>query len=824
METSFILLLILVILLIGVPIVMRYFLKQLRRKEAIKDSKSLVSMRVSIPRLMHKSPLEQNEPMKDFKEMISPMEQFFASMTVNIHQRSFLDWLFSTPSHISFEIVSVGNAISFFVVFPKQLKSTIERQLHSFFPFAEIEYCAPPKMFNDENPAIKMAEFELVKPYVLPIKTYRYLESDPLAGLTTVMTKLNKGSIGAVQVLIRPRDDLWRNKVAAASGHVAKQKVHLIYQTKTEKFLRGVLTAINPPKDDPLKDQAKPLTPQQEELMKLLQEKGSKSGFEVVLRAITTGKDELEADSHIKTIITAFSQYYSANGNSLRYSLKSGDSAAKKYLYREFSGKKLLLNTEEISSIYHFPLRTLETPGVTWLNSRKLPAPANLPKSGVVIGEAIYRGDKQYVRQTDKDRLRHLFMIGKTGTGKTTLFETMIEQDMANGKGLCFVDPLGDAVESLLKKVPTERAKDVIIFDPSDTQFPFGLNLLEYKNPEERDFLIQEVIEIFYKLFDPQRTGIVGPQWEHWARNAALTVMSNPGGGSLIDLPRLFTDDAFRDSSVKNVTDPVVRAFWEQQLAKTADFHKSEMYNYFISKFGRFMTNDLMRNIIGQKESSFNFRELMDSGKILFINLAKGKIGEINSNLLGLILVSKMQVAAFSRADIPEEERAPFYLYVDEFQNFTTDTFATILSEARKYGLSLNVANQYFAQLTERIRDAVIGNVGTIITYRIGASDAEFLTNEMPGLTVDDMTNLDRFEAFVKLLVDLTPSKVFSMRGVKTENKGSVEMSYWVKDNNRRNYSKPPVENLVGATPSDANNPEKVYNSTRAWVSSLLSI
>jgi len=454
----------------------------------------------------------------------------------------------------------------------------------------------------------------------------------------------------------------------------------------------------------------------------------------------------------------------------------------------------MILNSEELTSVLHFPSRSLDTPGIKWLNARSLPAPANLPDEGVVIGESDYRGVKKLVRLKEEDRRRHVFMIGKTGTGKTTLFEMMIEQDMIDGKGLCFIDPLGDAIETLIKKVPTERAKDVILFDPSDTDYPLGLNLLEWHRPEEKDFLIQEVIEIFYKLFDPGRTGIVGPQWEHWARNAALTVMSNPGGGSLIDLPRLFTDDNFRTQSVVNVTDPVVKAFWDQQLAKTADFHKSEMYNYFISKFGRFMTNDLMRNIIGQKKSSFDFRAAMDDGKILFVNLAKGKIGEINSNLLGLILVSKLQVAAFSRANIPEEKRRDFYLYVDEFQNFTTDTFATILAEARKYRLDLNITNQYFAQLTEKIRDAVIGNVGTLISYRIGAEDAQYLVNEMPGLSQDDLTNLDRFQAYVKLLVDLTPTRPFSLKGIKSPNNGKAEMSTWIKQSTRQQFALTPVD------------------------------
>jgi len=381
-------------------------------------------------------------------------------------------------------------------------------------------------------------------------------------------------------------------------------------------------------------------------------------------------------------------------------------------------------------------------------------------------------------------------MIGKTGVGKTTFFENMIIQDILDGKGVCFIDPLGDAIEYILGRIPKERAEDVVLFDPSDVDRPMGLNLLEYKDPAEKDFLIAEWLEIFYKLFDPNRTGMVGPQFEHWGRNASLTVMAQPEGGTLIEIPRLFTDDAFRDKCVASVKDPVVEAFWKQQMAKTADFHKSEMFNYFISKFGRFMTNDIIRNIIGQKRSAFNLREIMDSGKILLINLSKGKIGEMNSYLLGMILVSKIQVAAFSRADTPEDDRKDFYLYVDEFQNFTTDTFKTILSEARKYHLSLNITNQYIAQLSEPIRDAVIGNAGSLVTYRIGAGDAEFMVKEFPGISVQDMVNLEKYNMYVKLLIDLTPSKPFSMLGMQPQVEYNKNLAEAIRQLSRLKYGR----------------------------------
>ncbi len=780
---------------IAVPLSLMWFFRYWQKKDALGDVNSLVCLLVSLPREATNDPHAAAEPVKDFKSLISPMEQLYSALTTTIHQRHFIDWLFATPAHISFEIYSVGGIITFGIVCPKRIRSIVERQVHSFFPNAQINSGRPPKLFNKDQPNISGVVFEQGKNFVLPLKTYQYLEADPLSAITTALTKLQGTGSAAVQMLIRPLGDNWRIHTGIASQHVADNKIHLVNRSATAKVVGtiGEIFKSSEPKKE-LESGHKQRSPAQEELLKALQEKGSKTGFETIIRIVSTGDTTDAAELNTKQLISAFSQFYSPQLNSLKYRRVESKRIARDFLLRLFSGApKMILNVEELSSIYHFPNRHTEVPGLKWVLAKVLPSPPNLPSSGVVIGESHFRGEKKLVRVRDEDRRRHIFMIGKTGTGKTTLFETMIEQDMHAGHGLCFIDPLGDAVESLLRKVPTSRAKDVILFDPSDTQYPLGLNLLEYTKPEEKDFLIQEVIEIFYKLFDPNRTGIVGPQWEHWARNAALTIMSRPEGGNLIDLPRLFTDDAFRAQSVGYVTDPVVKAFWEQQLAKTADFHKSEMYNYFISKFGRFMTNDLMRNIIGQSKSSFDLRQVMDSGKILFVNLAKGKIGEINSDLLGLIIVSKIQMAAFSRADMPEERRRDFYLYVDEFQNFTTDSFATILSEARKYRLNLNITNQYFAQLTERIRDAVIGNVGSLIAYRVGAEDGEFLAKEMPGLTVEDMSSLDRFQCYVKLLIDLTPSLPFSLSGLKSPTVGTDEMAAWLKRSTRANYARTPI-------------------------------
>jgi len=534
------------------------------------------------------------------------------------------------------------------------------------------------------------------------------------------------------------------------------------------------------------------LTPVQEDLMKAFNEKGSKPGFKTVVRICAVGPEAMTAQAHRDNIVSAFSQFATPAWNGFKPAIaKDSAQAATDFLFRTFDhARAMIMNSEELASIFHPPNRFTDTPNIRWLMSKLLAPPPALPEQGTVIGESVYRGEVKPIRIKPADRLRHIFMIGKTGVGKTTLFENMIEQDIKAGHGCCFIDPLGDAIESILAKIPKERAEDVIVFDPSDTERPLGLNLLEWKRPEEKDFLIQEWIEIFYKLYDPNRTGIVGPQFEHWGRNAALTVMSLPEGGSLIEIPRLFTDDGFRERAISHLKDPVVKSFWEQQLAKTAEFHKSEMYNYFISKFGRFMTNDLMRNIIGQAKSAFDFRAAMDEGKILLINLSKGKIGEMNSYLLGMIIVAKLQTASFSRADLPEEQRKDFYLYVDEFQNFTTDSFATILSEARKYHIGLSITNQYIAQLTEKVRDAVIGNAGTLICYRIGAADAEFMVKEFPGVSIDDLANLDRFSTYVKLLIDGTPSKPFSMRGIKSPTAKDKQLAEAIRQLSRLRYGK----------------------------------
>lgn len=380
----------------------------------------------------------------------------------------------------------------------------------------------------------------------------------------------------------------------------------------------------------------------------------------------------------------------------------------------------------------------------------------------VTFGYNLYRGKRTNIALKDRDRLRHMYMIGKTGAGKSTVFQNMALQDIRGGRGVCFVDPHGEAIDWLLERIPRERIEDVVLFDPSDGAYPLGLNLLEAGDQNERDFLVSELIEIFYKLFDPTRSGIIGPQFEHWLRNAALTVMADPQGGTILEIPKLFVDRRFEQHKRSFLSDPVVQEFWELQMNKTAEFHKSEMLNYFSSKFGQFLSNRTCRNIIGQAKSSVLFDDILAQEKILLVNLSKGKLGESVAYVLGLIVVAKLQAATLRRAALPPSERPTMHLYVDEFQNLTTDTFASMLSESRKYGLAVHLTNQYFAQLPENIRAAVLGNVGTLLAFQLGAEDAEFLSKEFTPFSKNDLLNLERYSFYVKLVVDGQTTEPFS--------------------------------------------------------------
>lgn len=768
----------------------RWHLKQV--EEYVLDAaRNLVVLKILVRKGIGKQE-EGEEGPRDFRETISVAEQFFAGFAA-LHEESFKRRFFG-QERISFEIIAKKNLITFYVAVPKALQGVLERQVYSFYPNASIEPSNDYKIFSRPVYVVG-ANFKLKKKYIYPLRTYQKLEGEPLNAITSAFTKIPEGSAAGLQIIISPIKDNWRDKSQAAAKAIQEgkpiEKAHWFW-----RGLQAVFSALRSSKEeDKIKEPVR-LTPIQEETIKAIQEKSAKIGFAVQMRVIVVSEIALsDAQITLNNFYSALAQYSSPEGNGLvQKNALDKERFMIDYILRRFDkSQSSILNTAELASIYHFPNQYIDTPNIEWLTSITLAPPSNLPEEQedtVVLGQSVFRGVKKDVRIRLNDRRRHIYAIGKTGVGKTTLFVNQIIQDIKAGRGVAYLDPNGDAIETILSYIPKERAEDVVLFDPGDIERPMGLNMLEWKRPEDRDFLVAEWLEIFYKLFDPGKTGIVGPQFEHWGRNASLSVMMRPEGGTLIDIPRMFTDDAFREETIKFVKDPVVLAFWEKQLAKTSDYHKSEMFNYFISKFGRFMTNDLMRNIIGQTKSSFDFREIMDNQKIFLINLSKGKIGETNSYLLGMIIVAKLQVAAFQRADIPEDDRVDFYLYVDEFQNFTTDTFKTILSEARKYRLNLNVTNQYIAQLPEEIRDAIIGNAGTLITFRIGADDAEFMGKEFDNVTAADITNLPFATTYIKLLIDGAPTKPFTMKTYPYPEGANLELAKAIKYLSRLKYGR----------------------------------
>ena len=629
-----------------------------------------------------------NTTSEEKKNLIAIAEQLFTTLSETGGHAS----LFGPRDYISFEIACIDKKISFYINCPKALQELVEKQIHAQYPHAFIDQI---KIYNPfiKDGHIEAVELKPSKKYVYPIRTYKNMESDPLNSITNAMSKLGDGDGAAVQYILSPAGLSWQRKprhmaleiqqgkhqdtvgkgifgrIVSEFGHELSRSVSGINKNDSEKShahkdLSGAYSPIQ-------------LTPMQQEIVKRLEEKASRPGFEVNIRIVTSSPSREMAKVHMQNLVSSFLQFNMPPFNSFVLAGRNKESTIREYVFRVFRSyvwKKRILNTEEITSLWHLPNQFIETPNIKWLVSKKAPPPIQMSATGLLLGKNIYRNQETKVHIERDDRRRHMYIIGRTGVGKTEIMKNMSVQDIQNGEGLCVIDPHGDFIEDILPHIPKERAEDVILFEPADMDRPMGLNMLEAPNEAQKDFAVQEMISIFYKLVtDP---AMLGPMFEHNMRNAMLTLMADSEHpGTLVEIPRIFTDTDFQKYKVSKLTDPLVRAYWEKEMAKTSDFHKSEMLGYLISKVGRFVENGMIRNIVGQPHSSFNFREIMDNQKILLVNLAKGKVGEMNAKLLGLILVSKLQMAALSRADTPESERKDFYLYVDEFQNFITDAF-----------------------------------------------------------------------------------------------------------------------------------------------------
>ncbi|MCX6797935.1 MAG: type IV secretion system DNA-binding domain-containing protein [Candidatus Falkowbacteria bacterium] len=511
-------------------------------------------------------------------------------------------------------------------------------------------------------------------------------------------------------------------------------------------------------------------------MLKNIEEKNQKAGLDVNVRVIASAKTKEQANFYLDNLASVFSEFnnYSYGNNFSRVYKSRPVNIINDFIYRRFNENiSFLLNTEELTSIFHFPLKNTETPNIVWLTAKNAPAPTDLPDEGITLGENVFRGETKDIRIKREDRRRHTYIIGKSGVGKSVLLCNMAIQDIQNGEGVCVMDPNGDLITDILDRIPIERAEDVVIFSPGDTERPLALNLLEFdpKYPEQKSFVINELIGIFDKLYDLKSTG--GPMFEQYMRNALLLIMSDPESGStLMEVPKVLADENFRKMKLSKCKDITVVDFWRKEAEKAGgEAALANIVPYITSKLTSFISNDMMRPIIGQQNSSFNVRDLMDRQKILLVNLPKGVVGEMNAYLLGMIIVGKILMAALSRTDLAKEARKDFYLYIDEFQNFTTNSICQILSEARKYALNLIMAHQYIGQLTKNnnteIKDAVFGNVGTMISFKIGVEDAEFLVKEFaPVFNEFDLINVDKGTAYIKLLVDNSAARPFSLKTI----------------------------------------------------------
>lgn len=707
---------------------------------------------------------------------IDVMEQLFASL-YSIKKGGWKQ-KFSIQPAISFEIVARPEDIRFYVWTPKKFADLVEKNIHGAYPDAEILEVDEYNIFtNDGKVAYK--SFQLGKGNFYPIKTFKDLATDPMSSITSALAKMNQGDAAAVQIVISPAESDWQKEGAKYVSDTKKQES----DPEKAKFSTSAKT------------------------LEAVENKISKPGFETSIRIVVVSTSEEVAKGTVTNLSSAFSQF-AGDMNSIKgRKIYRKGSFMEDFLYRFqpmfnlFGNHMSILNSEELATIFHFPNKQITTPHIYWLNSKSAPAPSEIPTEGLYLGVSSYRGVRREVFLGNEDRMRHVYVIGKTGTGKSELLKDMILQDIKDGKGVCFMDPHGDAIEDLLKLIPPERAEDVIYFNPSDTERPIGFNLLEAKTEDQKHFAATAVINMMYKLFDPYKTGIVGPRFEHAVRNAMLTAMYEPGS-TFVEIMRILTDSKFVQELLPKVQDPIIRRYWTDQIAQTSDFHKSEVLDYITSKFGRFVTNKLIRNIIGQSQSSFDLRRVMDEGKILLINLAKGSLGEENSNFLGLILVPRVLMAAMSRVDMDMSQRKDFYFYVDEFQNFATPDFAVILSEARKYRLGLCVANQFIGQVEEEVKNAVFGNVGTIVSYRVGVTDANYLQHEFsPTFGEDDLLNVEKYHAFVKTIVNNEPVPPFSLDMTKDISKvkamESERVAEIIKEMSRLKYGRD--EKLVEA-------------------------
>jgi hypothetical protein len=763
-----------------------YLLLKIRKKFFFKKTLDYRLLKVLTPKPM---PEEGNK--KKPSELLSSFDQLLSSLTA-----------YKSPLIWEMAVATNSDEIEFYVAVPKKDVDLITKQINGFFPEAEIEPAQDYTIFQSGG-AVAVATLALKQDYSLPLRSYLELDGDPLNALGSALERVTLGKEGAaIQIITTPANSDNSSYVQRTLKYVREGKsLKDIKGDSVGKILSKAIlenrTADQIEKDKQTKEKDKTID---QPLIEAIQKKLSHPLFNVTVRILASAETSLRAENIVDNLTSGFSQFNTPSNNSLKVLKYTRHNRILRNLVYEFvfripsSANSLILNSSELTSMWHFPQACTDTPSIKWLKARTVMPPNNLAKEGgIILGENIYRGNITPVRLLDGDRGRHVYVIGQTGTGKTNLLKQMIIQDIEQGKGVCYIDPHGDDAEDILTHIPKERAQDVIVFNPADSARPIGLNFLEINSekPEERNFVINELLSIIGKIYDLKTTG--GPIFEQYFRNTLLLLLSDPKAGyTLMEVVRILTNPDFRHYLLLKCTDPLVKEFWLKEAEKAGgDFSLANMAPYINSKLSPFLSNELIKYIVGQSHSTIDFRDIMDNKKIFIVKLSKGLIGDINSQTLGMIIVGRILMAAFARADMEESARQDFNLYLDEFQNITTDSVATILSEARKYHLNLTIAHQYIGQLSENIRNAVFGNVGSLITFRIGPMDTEVLLKQFgPQVNQYDLVNLDNFKGYIRLMVKNTTTNPFSLNHTFKVQPGNPALAKLIKNLSAMKYGK----------------------------------
>ena len=720
--------------------------------------------------------MQEGDKALSFKEVILEMERFYLGM-IPLEGASK-----SQYGHFSLELVlsNFSNDIVFYIAVEEHMKDLFVKQILGAFPTAKIEeHPGDYNIFNEFGAAVG-SYAEVTNSFVYPIKMPDDSDQDPFAVILNSFTKIERDGEGAaLQFIISPDSDRVVNKVKHALGQI-KQGVPVKRATDIPLSAGGaIVKTFSEFFNTQIKGQKKDNTPDLKEAdaaqkaTALMEEKIGSPLLFANLRLVVSAPTRERAEAIRLSIESAFNQFSRPQANGIKFT--HADKARLSTLLHNFTYREaddseaIVFNTKELATLYHLPagMSQKDAPQLKTVKASSAPAPADLPHDGTLLGINKYRGESREIRMTKADRVRHLYVLGQTGTGKTTLLKNMIVEDIKAGKGVCFIDPHGSDVQDILANIPKERIDDVIYFDPSYTPRPFALNMLEYDptHPEQKIFVVNELLSIFKKLY-ASTPEAMGPAFEQYFRNATMLVMEDPEtGNTMLEIPRVLADATFRNLKISRCKNPIVVQFWRDIAAKsTGEASLANMVPYITNKFDVFLSNDVVRPIIAQEKSSFNFRDIMDNKKIILVNLAKGKLGEMNANLIGLVLVGKILMAALSRVDSFGTQLPDFYLYIDEFQNISTDSISSILSEARKYGLSLNIAHQFIAQLDPGIKDAVFGNVGSMAVFRVGADDAQFLESQFaPIFKASDIMKIDNHNAYLKMLINGKPVPPFNI-------------------------------------------------------------